>query len=202
MDSLQLEVPQRVSRGPQRTPVLSRAAPPTRAAARLRQPADRPRPLLVWWLLLSILLGGVAFAYSHVDARLASESAAQESIERLDEEISGRLHQWLDLAQRPDVERHFDASRNFSQFHNWLTRRPGGFEALPYRIAATYPEYEDRGLLSLLLELQSQVDRTTAAQIERVIALVIYPEPVLRASRSLRESASLIAMNILLDRWR
>jgi len=167
------------------------------------QAAKPFRSLALLCLVVALLLGAAGFGYS--EARRSAREAAvlQSRIALLDQEISGRIYQWLALSNTVEAEeRAFSNSSSFSLFYGQLIRRPGAEEVPSFGVQAVLAEFQERGLLSLVLELADYVDQPSAAQLQSVASLLVRPDPILEDCRSARECASVVAMNILLDRWR
>ena len=146
---------------------------------------------------MALLLGAAGFGYSEARRSAREAAVVQARIALL------RIYQWLALSNSVEAqERAFSNSSSFSLFYGQLIRRPGAGEAPSFGVQAVLAEFQERGLLSLVLELADYVDEPSAAQLQSVASLLVRPDPILENCRSARECASVVAMNILLDRWR
>ena len=134
--------------------------------SQLEAASRRPRsPLLTFlnsslgiWLLSTIVVGSVSWNYSWWTERRAREGQRRELIRKLDLEISNRIETLRQLLNSLTSVEDFQMALQLSE-------KPGmGMIAL-----SVLPEFETRGLRSLLWELQSVVPPEARPEIARAM---------------------------------
>jgi len=110
------------------------------------------------WLLSTIVVGSVSWNYSWWTERRAREGQRRELIRKLDLEISNRIETLRQLLNSLTSVEDFQMALQLSE-------KPGmGMIAL-----SVLPEFETRGLRSLLWELQSVVPAEARPEIARAM---------------------------------
>jgi hypothetical protein len=117
------------------------------------------------WVLSTLAVGGLTTLYTQVHNRVVQQQAREERIEKLDLEIEGRLSQFLVNVEKMVAKRHdsrFSLRKGFANSdiqRCWRElKMPPGRNLSPDSMTAVFPENEQRGIVSLMVELSRLVD--------------------------------------------
>lgn len=132
------------------------------------------------WFLSSVVLSGLTFGYGLLDNYLTVEKERSEKIRRLDVEIRSRTGQlealMLGIQDHPDIERAAGLRRALTN----LLRPPTSAIAPTtdeFAIYPAFPEFKERTLLSLLVELMYTVPESKQSEVESAFVWVFKLTP-------------------------
>lgn len=132
------------------------------------------------WFLSSVVLSGLTFGYGILASYLTVEKERSEKIRRLDVEIRSRTGQlealMLGIQDHPDIERAAGLRRALTN----LLRPPTSAIAPTtdeFAICSAFPEFKERTLLSLLIELMYTVPESKQSEVESAFVWIFKLTP-------------------------
>jgi hypothetical protein len=133
------------------------------------------------WFLSTVAIGVITWGYALVQSNLAEQREVRTRTEHLDTEIFERIRAYdvlLRSMMEAEDKEHYKligsaSERDVSELLSLMFRRPGTLKLSNGRevtISGTYPEFEARSTVGLLIELKNRMsDKDVADRIGRVI---------------------------------
>ena len=158
------------------------------------------------WLLSTVALGLLTTGYTFLAKSIEESGAKAERVRKMNLEVESRLSQFLvsvrgmvnddlSLKEGKTVE---DLQKNW----NNLKKPPALTEGA---VTAVYPEYESRGIVSLIVELSETVDQAEADRLEGVAQAIAVDDIISHAQSGghmdVRAMLGAFHDEILLQRW-
>lgn len=150
------------------------------------------------WLLSSVVLAGVVAGYTHVAERARRAEERRTRVEKLDFEIEWRLSQFIGFAEQ--VSKQQAGKDELKQ--RWLLAKgpPSALKGL----VCIHPEFADRNLVSLMVELRSLVDTDGERSAIRWATACVHADTIFApdGADDVKQVMRALHEKVLLPRWR
>ncbi|MCL6295837.1 hypothetical protein [Jejuia spongiicola] len=162
------------------------------------------------WLLSSAIVGLITFGYTKLSESISNSNSQKKQIVKLDQEIEGRFYQLISKQERrrDSINVNFDIEiipeqETMKEIWFEFKASPKGYYQGLYVV---YPEFSERNIASLIIELSSLVDdKSESEQIKKVAHRILSNELLplkIESSNELSSFLNQVSTELRIERWR
>jgi len=154
------------------------------------------------WLLSSVMVGLITFGYTKLNDHLAEKRLKERQVVKLDIEIEGRFYQLLEKIKRNSESLNIDTTNN-PVVKNMLFEFKGNPTGENERFYSIYPEFQNRSIVSLIIELSSISENKKDVEKMKEVSKCIFANKFIPLNiENTNDIIDTIDDKLILNRWR